>query len=57
MSNMDVVSDCRATSPEPRKINFGLAEGKWKTGNLNIKTHLTTNNIHMRRHFLVLCGS
>ena len=54
---MDVVSDCRATSPEPRKINFGLAEGKWKTGDLNIKTHLTTNNIHMRQHFLVLCGS
>ena len=27
---MDAVSDCRVTSPEPRKIYFGLAEGKWK---------------------------
>ena len=27
---MDVIYDCRATSPEPRKVFFGLAEGKWK---------------------------
>ena len=27
---MDAIYDCRVTSPEPRKIYFGLAEGKWK---------------------------
>ena len=27
---IDAVHDCRVTSPEPRKIYIGLAEGKWK---------------------------
>ena len=30
---MEVVYDCRFTSPELRKIYFGLAEGKWKKHN------------------------
>ena len=27
---MDAIYYCRVPSPEPRKIDFGLAEGKWK---------------------------
>ena len=27
---MDAAYDCRVTLPEPRKVYFGLAEGKWK---------------------------
>ena len=27
---INTVYDCRVTSPEPRKIDLGLAEGKWK---------------------------
>ena len=56
---MDAVYDCRAVSPEPRKIYFGLAEGKWKKKyykHITIKSHSTTNNIHMRRHFQAICG-
>ena len=34
---MDAVYNCRVTSPEPRKIYFGLAEGKWKKMNYNHK--------------------
>ena len=34
---MDTVYDCRVTSPEPGKIYFGLAEGKWKKRYYNHK--------------------
>ena len=34
---MDAVYDSRVTSPEPRKIYFGLAEGKWKKRYYNHK--------------------
>ena len=34
---MDAVYNCRVTSPEPQKIYFGLAEGKWKQGYYNHK--------------------
>ena len=34
---MDAVYDCRVTSPEPRKIYFGLTEGKWKQRYYNHK--------------------
>ena len=49
---MEALYYCRVTSPELRKIYFGLAEGKWKKGIVTIKSHLTANNVHMRRHFL-----
>ena len=53
---MDAVYDCCATPPEPRKIYFRLAEGKWKKCFITIKLHLTTNDIYMRRHFQAMCG-
>ena len=34
---MDAVYNCRVTSPEPGKIYFGLADGKWKQGYYNHK--------------------
>ena len=34
---MDAVYNYRVTSPEPRKIYFGLAEGKWKQRYYNHK--------------------
>ena len=34
---MDSIYDCRVTSPEPRKIYFGLAEGKWNKTYYNHK--------------------
>ena len=34
---MDEVYDCPVTSPEPRKIYFGMAEGKWKKRYYNHK--------------------
>ena len=34
---MDAVYGCRATSSEPQKIYFGLAEGKWKQRYYNHK--------------------
>ena len=34
---MDAVYDYRVTSPEPQKIYFGLAEGKWKQRYYNHK--------------------
>ena len=34
---MEAVYDCRVTSAEPRKIYFGLAEGKWKERYYNHK--------------------
>ena len=37
---MDAVYYCRVTSPEPQKIYFGLAEGKWKKRCYNHKKSL-----------------
>ena len=37
---MDVVYDCRVTSPEPQKIYFGLAKGKWTKRYCNHKKSL-----------------
>ena len=37
MDNMDTVYDCRVTSPEPRKISFRFAKGKWKKRYYNHK--------------------
>ena len=51
---MGAVYDCHATSPELRKIHFGLAEGR--KGIIIRKTHSTTNYIHMREHFQAMCG-
>ena len=34
---LDAVYDCLVTSPEPQKICFGLAEGKWKKRYYNHK--------------------
>ena len=34
---MDAVCNCHVTSPEPQKIYFGLAEGKWKQRYYNHK--------------------
>ena len=34
---MDAVYDCRVTSSEPKKLDFGLAEGKWKQRYYNHK--------------------
>ena len=34
---MDAVYNCHVTSPEPQKIYFGLAEGKWKQRYYNHK--------------------
>ena len=44
----DAVYDCRVTSPEPRKIYFGLAEKNERKGIITIKSHSTTNDIDMR---------
>ena len=49
---MEALYYCRVTSPEPRKIYFGLAEGKWKNSIITIKSHSTANDVHMRRHFV-----
>ena len=53
---MDAVYDCHVTSPEPQKIYFGLAEGNGSKVVITIKSHSMTNDIHMRRHFEVMCG-
>ena len=54
---MDAVYDCHVTSPGPRKVYFGLAEVKWKKRYITIiKSHSTTNDIHVRQHFQVVCG-
>ena len=53
---MGAVYDCRVISPEPQKIYFGLTEGKWKQRYYSHKNHSITNDIHMRRHFHVVCG-
>ena len=34
---MDAIFDCRVTPPEPQKIYFGLAKGKWKKRYYNNK--------------------
>ena len=48
---LDAVYDCRFTSSEPRRIYFKLAEGNGRKGIIIIKSHSTTNHIHMRRYF------
>ena len=48
---LDAVYDCRFTSSEPRRIYFKLAEGNGRKGIIIIKSHSTTNYIHMRRYF------
>ena len=53
---IDTVYDCRVTSPEPRKLFFRLAEGKWKPSIITIKSHSITNDIQIRRLFQVMCG-
>ena len=42
--------------PEPQKVYFGLAEGKWKKVITTIKSPSTTKNIYSRRHFQVMRG-
>ena len=51
---MDAVYDCRVTSSEPQKIYFGLTEVKWKQRYYNHKK-LITSDIHIKRHFQVMC--
>ena len=51
---IDTVYDCRVTSPEPRKLFFRLAEGKWKPSIITIKSHSITNDIQIRRLFQVV---
>ena len=53
---MDAVYDCRVTSPEPEKTCFGLAEGNGRKGVITIKSHSSTNDIHLRRHYQIMCG-
>ena len=52
---MNAVYDCLVTSPEPQKFYFEVAERKWKKGVITIEGYSTTNDIHMRRHFQVMC--
>ena len=43
---MDAVLDCRVTSPEPRKMYFGLAERKWNKRYYNY-TKLFSHNRYL----------
>ena len=51
---MDAVYDCRITSPEPQKISFGLAEGKWKKMYYNHEKSFNRKRHSLRRHFQVV---
>ena len=53
---MDAIYDCRVTSSEQQKIYFGLTKKNESKGILTRKIHSITNDIHMRRHFQVMCG-
>ena len=40
---MNVVCDCRVTSPEPQIVYFGLEEGKWKKRYYNHKNGVASH--------------
>ena len=44
------------TSPEPRQIYFGLAGENGRKTMIIIKCYSITNDIHVIRHFQVICG-
>ena len=53
---MDAVYGCRVTSSEPQKFFLGWQKENRSEGIITIKIHSVTNDIHMRRHFQVMCG-
>ena len=48
---MDAVYGCSVISTEPR-----WQKENGRKGTITIKGHSTTNNIHKKRHFQVMCG-
>ena len=53
---MDAVYGCRVTSSESQKFFLGWQKENRSEGIITIKIHSVTNDIHMRRHFQVMCG-
>ena len=53
---IDTVCDCGVTSPQLRQIYLGWQKENGRKYIITIKNHSTTNDIHMRRHFQVMCG-
>ena len=53
---IDAVYDCLVTSPEPQKSTLGWQKENERKGIITIKSYSITNDIHIRRHFQVVCG-
>ena len=53
---MDAVCDCRVTSPEREKSTLVWQKESRRKVIITIKSHSTTNDILMRRHFQIMCG-
>ena len=53
---MGAAYDCIVTLPEPKKPTFGWHKKNGSKGMTTIKNRSITKDIHMKRHFQVVCG-